>query len=397
MGKLTIRQVDTLKAHGRHSDGGNLYLNISKSGTKSWVFFYRFGKAQKEMGLGGIAATTLGQARAKALAALKLLKEHQDPLAIRRANKKVEAGRMTFGAFADDYIKTHEAKHRSAKHASQWRSTLGPGYCNAIRNVPVSEVDTELVLKVLRPLWQKVPETAGRIRGRIENVLDAAKAQGLLQGENPARWKGHLKAVLPARPRLSRGHHAALPYDELPIFMSQLRAVEKSLAAKALEFCILTATRTNETLGMVWAEIDLKKGVWIIPANRMKGGYEHRIPLPSIAVEILKAMEKLRTAVNPHVFPGRAGAKSLSHVAMAHVLKRMGRKTITVHGFRSTFRDWASEQTSFPHETYEHALAHRISDKAEAAYRRGDMFDKRRKLMEAWAAFSIREITRKSV
>ena len=387
MGKLTVRQVQTLKAPGRHADGGNLYLNIAKAGAKSWVFFYRFGKAQKEMGLGGITTTSLGEARIKALAALKLLNEGHDPLAARRASEKAEAGRMTFGTFADDYLTTHEAKHRSAKHASQWRNTLGPAYCSAIRNIPVSEVDTELVLKVLRPLWQKVPETAARIRGRIENVLDAAKAQGLFQGENPARWKGHLKAVLPARQRLSRGHHAALPYDSLPTFMAQLRAVENSVAAKALEFCILTATRTNETLAMVWTEIDLVKGVWIIPATRMKGGYEHRIPLPPRAVQILNAMGKLRDERNPYIFPGRADGKSLSHVAMAHVLRRMGRADITVHGFRSTFRDWASEQTSFPHETCEHALAHRISDKAEAAYRRGDQFEKRRNLMSAWQAF----------
>jgi integrase len=388
MRRLTARQVETLKAPGRHADGGNLYLNISKSGAKSWVFFYRFGKTQREMGLGGIATTSLGEARAKGLAALKLLKEGHDPLAARRASEMVEAGRMTFGAFADDYLKAHEAKHRSAKHAGQWRSTLGTAYCGAIRNIPVSEVDTELVLKVLRPLWQKVPETATRIRGRIENVLDAAKAQGLFQGENPARWKGHLKAVLPARQRLSRGHHAALPYDALPAFMAQLRAVENSVAAKALEFCILTATRTNETLGMVWTEIDLAKGVWIIPASRMKGGYEHRIPLPPRAVQILNAMGKLSVARNPHIFPGRADGKSLSHVAMAHVLKRMGQKAITVHGFRSTFRDWASEQTSFPHEVCEMALAHTIGNKAEAAYRRGDLFEKRRKLMEAWQAFA---------
>ena len=395
MGKLTARQVATLKKAGRHSDGGNLYLNISKNGAKSWVFFYRFGKTQKEMGLGGITTNSLAEARAKALSALKLLKDGRDPMAARRANEKLQAGRMTFGAFAEDYIKTHENKHRNAKHAGQWRSTLGPNYCSAIRNLPVNEIDTEAVLKVLRPLWQKVPETAARIRGRIENVLDAAKAQGLFLGENPARWKGHLKAVLPARQRLSRGHHAALPYDDFPTFIRKLRAIENSLAAKALEFCILTATRTNETLGIVWSEVDLAKRVWVIPAKRMKAGYEHRIPLPERAVEILKAMEKMRTAHNPYIFPGRALGKSLSHVAMAHVLKRMGRNSITVHGFRSTFRDWASEQTSFPHEVCEMALAHVIGNKAEAAYRRGDLFEKRRLLMDAWQAFSDLKSTAK--
>ncbi len=387
MGNLTARQVETLKTRGRHADGGNLYLNVSKGGAKSWVFFYRFGARQREMGLGGFGSTSLADARIKALAALKVLKEGRDPLGERRAAEKADAGRITFGAFAEDFIKTHEGKHRNARHAAQWRSTLGPDYCNAIRNIPVNEIDTEAVLKVLRPLWQKVPETAARIRGRIENVLDAAKAQGLFQGENPARWKGHLKAVLPSRQWLTRGHHASLAYDEFPAFMSELRAIKNSVSAKALEFCILTATRTNETLRMVWSEVDLAKCVWVIPATRMKAGYEHRVPLSPSAIEILKSVEKVRIVVNPHVFPGRVTGKSLSHISLSQVLKRMKRDSITVHGFRSTFRDWASEQTSFPHETCEHALAHRISDKAEAAYRRGDQFEKRRKLMEAWAAF----------
>ena len=252
----------------------------------------------------------------------------------------------------------------------------------------MNEIDTEAVLKVLRPLWQKVPETAAHIRGRIENVLDAAKAQGLFPGDNPARWKGHLAAVLPKRQRLTRGHHAALPYDDLPAFMSELRAIEKSVASKALEFCILTATRTSETLGIVWSEVDLVKGVWVIPAQRMKAGHEHRVPLSPRAVEILKAMEVGRTAHTPTVFPGQAKGKGLTNMAMAGVLKRMGRDAITVHGFRSTFRDWASEQTSFPHEVCEMALAHVIGNKAEAAYRRGDLFEKRRLLMDAWQAFA---------
>ena len=388
MGKLTAKQVETLKAPGRHSDGNNLYLNINKSGAKSWVFFYRFDKTQREMGLGGLASTSLAQARVKALDALILLKEGRNPLAERLASQKTEASKISFGAFADDYIKTHQGKFRNEKHKTQWASTLGPAYLGQLRSMAIADVDTQAVLKVLHPLWGTVPETASRIRGRIENVLDAAKAQGLFTGENPARWKGHLKAVLPARQRISRGHHAALPYDSAPAFMAQLREVQNSLAAKALEFCILTATRTNETLGMVWTEVDLAKGVWIIPANRMKGGYEHRIPLPSKAIALLEAMEKFRSPKNPHVFPGRFGDKKLSHISMAQVLKRMGQSGITVHGFRSSFRDWASEQTSFPHETCEHALAHRISDKAEAAYRRGDQFEKRQKLMEGWAAFA---------
>ena len=240
------------------------------------------------------------------------------------------------------------------------------------------------MLSVLQPIWTKVPETASRLRGRIENILDAAKALGHRDGQNPAQWRGHLKTLLPARQRLTRGHHAALAYDDLPAFMADLRA-RKSTAALALELAILTATRSGEVLNAEWSEFDLDKAIWTIPACRMKAGHAHRVPLTARAVEILKGMTRVHD--NDHVFPGNTKGKPLSGMAMTMQLRRMDRGNITVHGFRSTFRDWASEQTSFPHETCEHALAHRISDKAEAAYRRGDQFDKRRKLMEAWAGF----------
>jgi integrase len=240
------------------------------------------------------------------------------------------------------------------------------------------------VLRVLQPVWQKIPETAARLRGRIERVLDAAQARGYRSGENPARWRGHLKTLLPARQRLTRGHHAALRYDELPAFMTELRT-RQSTAALALELAILTASRTGEVLNAELKEFDLNKAIWTIPAQRMKAGHEHRIPLVARAVAILKSLKK--HAHDDHAFPGNRRGKPLSPMAMTMQLRRMKRKNITVHGFRSTFRDWASEQTSFPHETCEHALAHRISDKAEAAYRRGDQFDKRRQLMNDWAAF----------
>ena len=397
MGKLTSRQVETLKSLGRHSDGGNLYLNISKAGAKSWVFLYRFGKSQREMGLGGVTTTSLAEARTKALVALKQLREGRDPLSERRAQEKVEANKISFGAFADSYLEAHEAKFRNAKHAAQWRSTLGPNYCSGIRALPIGEVDTEAVLKVLRPLWQKVPETAARIRGRIENVLDSAKAQGFRDGlENPARWKGHLKSILPARQRLTRGHHAALPYDDLPALLTALRS-KQGTAALALELCILTATRSGETLNATWSEFDLAKGVWTIPAIRMKAGQEHRVPLAARALDILQSLHKLKLEHNPHVFAGNAQGKPLSNMAMTMLLKRMGQTEITVHGFRSTFRDWASEQTSFPHEVCEMALAHTIGNKAEAAYRRGDLFEKRKLLMDAWAAFCQPEVGSKIV
>lgn len=384
-GKLNARKVETLSEPGRHADGlNNLYLSISPNGGKRWVFFYRWQGKRKEMGLGGVANVSLAEARKLAHEARQLLNAGKDPLEAKEAQRRAAITIPTFGTFADEYIADHRAKWRNEKHAAQWEMTLGDTYCKAIRSKPVNAIDTEAVLKVLKPIWQQVPETASRLRGRLENILDAAKARGFYQGENPARWKGHLKAILPARQRLTRGHHAALGYDDLPAFMGELRA-KQGLAALALELCILTASRTSETLNATWSEIDLGKKVWTIPAQRMKAGHEHRIPLTDRAVAILQSLPRL--GHNPHVFPGNAKDKPLSGMAMAMQLRRMGRTGVTVHGFRSSFRDWASEQTSFPHETCEHALAHRISDKAEAAYRRGDQFEKRRKLMEAWAIF----------
>jgi integrase len=391
-GKLNARKVETLTKPGRYSDGDNLYLFISPNGGKRWTFFYRFGKdadgkpVRREMGLGSAARgqVSLVEARARALDARKLLNAGIDPLEARKATEKAAKVIPTFGSFADDYIKTHAPKFRNAKHIAQWQMTLGDAYCKVIRGKLVSEIDTEAVLSVLKPIWSDVPETASRLRGRLENVLDAARAMGFRDGPNPAIWRGHLKALLPARQKLTRGHHGALPYDSLPAFMAELRA-RTSTAALAMELCILTATRSSEVLNAQWAEFDVDKAVWTIPATRMKAGHAHRIPLTARALEILNSLPRLDH--NPHVFPGNGKGKPLSNMAMAMQLRRMKRDTITVHGFRSTFRDWASEQTSFPHETCEHALAHRISDKAEAAYRRGDQFEKRRQLMGAWAKF----------
>lgn len=389
-GKLNARKVETLTEPGRHSDGGNLYLFITPNGGKRWVFAYRGAPKpgsknnRYEMGLGSAGPTgvSLKDARDKAAEARRLLSEGKDPLTAKRQTEKAERTIPTFGAFADEYIATHKAKFRNDKHIAQWETTLGDDYCRAIRPKPLNEIDTEAVLAVLQPIWTKTPETASRLRGRIENILDAARAKGYRDGPNPATWRGHLKTLLPARQKLTRGHHAALPYDHLPAFMAALR-VRQSLAAQALELCILTATRTSEVLAAEWSEFDLDKKVWTIPAQRMKAGHAHRIPLTERALDILKSLPR----VGPHVFPGNAKGKPLSSMAMSMQLRRMKREDITVHGFRSTFRDWASEQTSFPHETCEHALAHRISDRAEAAYRRGDQFEKRRKLMEAWAAW----------
>lgn len=384
-GILNARKLETLTEPGRHADGGNLYLFITPNGGKRWTFLYRFAGGRKEMGLGSAAKgqVPLAEARAKAADARKLLSAGNDPLAAKEARKQAERTIPTFGTFADEYLASHRPKFRSEKHSRQWEMTL-TAYCEPIRSKPVNAIDTEAVLKVLQPIWTAIPETASRLRGRIENILDAGRAKGFLTVENPARWRGHLKTLLPARQRLTRGHHAALAYDGLPAFMAGLRA-RQSLAALALELAILTASRSGEILNAGWREFDLAKAIWTIPAIRMKAGHEHRIPLTARAVAILKSLHKLPH--NEHVFPGNARGKPLSAMAMTMQLRRMKRADITVHGFRSTFRDWASEQTSFPHETCEHALAHRISDKAEAAYRRGDQFEKRRKLMEAWASF----------
>ena len=315
----------------------------------------------------------------------RALRQGVDPIDQREANRKASVAIPTFGAFADEYIEAHKSKFRNAKHIAQWQSTLKT-YFTAIRGKPVSEIDTEAVLAVLQPIWQQIPETASRLRGRIENVLDAARVRGFYNGENPARWRGHLKAILPARQRLTRGHHAALPYDDMPAFMAELHK-RASGAALALEFCILTATRSGEVLNATWPELDMKKAVWTIPAVRRKAGVEHRIPLCSRAIAILKQLEQAKPARSKFLFPGNVRGKPLSNMAMSMQLKRMKRADITVHGFRSTFRDWASEQTSFPHEVCEMALAHTIGNKAEAAYRRGDLFDKRRSLMDAWEKY----------
>jgi integrase len=386
MGRLNARKVETLTQPGRYADGRNLYLQISRNGGKRWTFFYRFGKGvRREMGLGSAAkgGVSLAQARDKAADARKLLNAGIDPLAAKETRKRTEGNIPTFGACADEYIANHRPMFRNEKHAAQWEMTLKT-YCEPIRSLPVNTVDTNAVLSVLKGIWTDIPETAARLRGRIERVLDAAKAKAFFTGENPARWRGHLKTLLPARQRLTRGHHAALPYDDLPLFMAELRR-RQSTAALALELAILSASRTSEVLNARWNEFDLNKAIWTIPAHRMKAGHQHRIPLAPRAVAILKSLEKVPH--NDHVFPGNVPGKPLSLMAMSMQLRRMRRNDITVHGFRSTFRDWASEQTSFPHETCEHALAHRISDKAEAAYRRGDQFEKRRSLMETWATF----------
>jgi integrase len=270
---------------------------------------------------------------------------------------------------------------RNGKHAAQWEMTLRD-YAAPLRRLPPDKITTDDVLSVLKPIWSDKPETASRLRGRIERVLDAAKAQGLRSGENPARWRGHLDQLLPKRQRLTRGHHAAMDFADVPAFLGELRAREGT-AARALEFAILTVARSGEVLGARWGECDLDRAIWTTPAPRMKAGREHRVPLSRHALKIVKAMHDGRDG--GFVFPGQSPGKQLSVMALEMVLRRMKIENATVHGFRSAFRDWAAECTHFPNEVCEAALAHVIENKAEAAYRRGDLFDKRRKLMEVWA------------
>jgi integrase len=383
--KLSARAVETVTAPGRYSDGGNLYLSISANGGRRWVFMYRFGGKQREMGLGSASRAGISLARARELAveARVPLAAGLDPLEIRRARIQAERTVPSFGECADAYIESHRRSWRNDKHVAQWRMTLTT-YCAPIRALPVDAIDTEAVLTVLQPIWDERPETAKRLRGRIENVLNAAAVRGFRTGENPARWRGHLQSLLAKPNALARAHHAALPYEQLPEFMAQLRACQ-SVAARALEYAVLTAARSGEVLSARWGEINLGKAIWTIPAHRMKAGKEHRVPLSNRAVAILTELKETRT--NDFLFPGSASGKPLSTPAMARQLRRMEAGNIVVHGFRSTFRDWASETTPFPHEVCEQALAHAIGSKTEAAYRRGDLFEKRRKLMEAWAYY----------
>jgi integrase len=383
LNRLTARMVATLKKPGRHADGGNLYVKVTRlrsaALSKSFVFMYMFGEKQREAGLGSCDAITLADARAKAAEYRLLLSKGVDPLAARKAATEAQAGRRAFGECAAELIKSKSSEWRSAIHAAQWRTTIDD-YCEPILDKPVDLIDTVAVLSVLQPIWGRIPETASRLRGRIEAVLDFAKAHKLRSGENPASWRGNLALILPKRQKLSRGHHKAMPYAEVPAFIGKLREVE-SIPRLALEFAILTAARSGEALGARWDEIDFGAKVWVIPASRIKVGREHRIPLSARAMAILERMAEIRTS--DLVFSGQRRGRPLSKSALAAQVPGAA----TVHGFRSSFRDWCGEETSFPREIAEQALAHATGGAVEQAYRRGDALEKRRALMQAWARF----------
>jgi integrase len=389
IGKLTALTASRAKRRGYYGDGGGLFLQVSASGAKSWVFRFKVNGKLREMGLGPTHTITLAEARQKALECRKARLDGADPIEARRAKRmaaKLDAAKaMTFKACAEHYIAAHKAGWRSPKSLKAWEGTLSSDVYPILGCLPVQTIDTALAMKVLEPIWMQKPETASRVRGRIESIIDWATARGYRTGENPARWRGHLENLLPHKAKVRRvEHHAALPYAEIAAFMTALRQQE-GVAARALEFAILTAARTGEVIGARWEEINVAEKLWTIPAARMKAGKEHRVPLSAPALVILEDLAKVRES--GFVFLGGRHGRPISNMAMLMTLRRMKRDDLTAHGFRSSFRDWAAERTTFPAEVAEMALAHTVSDKVEAAYRRGDLFEKRRQLTEAWAKF----------
>lgn len=387
---LTVMTVKNAKP-GRHADGGGLHLLVKDTGARSWVYRFMLKGKSRDIGLGpaGPGGISLADARDLATALRLKVKAGIDPLEERQrseaeakaAEQAAKVAGITFQAMAETHIAANKDSWRNAKHKQQWENTLATYAYPVIGDLPVADVGTAHVLQILEPIWKDKTETASRLRGRMETVLDSAKARGYRDGENPARWRGHLAQILPARTKLSRGHHKAMPYDAIPAFLMRLRERE-AVAALAMEFLILTASRTSEAIEATWAEVDLAKAIWTIPPERMKAGKEHRVPLSPRALQILEETQKLG---GKYLFPGTRRSK-LSGMAMAMLLRRM-KQDVTVHGFRSGFRDWAAECTSYSHEVAEMALAHTISNAVERAYRRGDLFDKRRRLMDEWAAY----------
>ena len=395
--KLTARGIAALSERGRYSDGANLYLNVAKGGAKSWIFLYRFGGKVREMGLGSAEAggVSLADARMAASEARRLVVQGIDPLGQRaaaRSTAKAEAAaKITFGAFVDEYIALQQVEWKNPKHVAQWRATMGDGYIAELRRKPLGEIDTNDILAVLKPIWNTKRETARRMRQRLERVLDAAKVAGHRAGDNPSRWQGHLSLLLPKQARGAGAHHAAMPWADMPDFMDKL-ALREGLAPIALEFLILTACRSGEVRGAVWGEIDLAARIWSIPAARMKAGRDHRVPLTGRAIDALAKVAALRPRVQSPddlVFPGLRRAP-MSDMTLAAVLRRMAIDNVTVHGFRSTFRDWASVNTTASFETLELALAHSIGDATVKAYARADLIEKRRSLMETWERYLYR-------
>jgi integrase len=391
MGKLTALDITRATKAGLLPDGDGLYLQVGAAGGRSWIYRYYLGGKQRYLGLGSATAIPLKRARELAAEARQLRAEGIDPIERRRhgriAEKILAAKLTTFAQCATQYIAAHEVSWKNLKHAAQWTSTLRTYVFPRLGELPVHEITTDLIMNVLMPIWATKPETASRVRGRIEIILDWATVRELRQGDNPARWRGHLEHLLPAPSRVrERRHFAALPYAEVPAFMAELRR-RPGISARCLEFTILTSARTSEAIGARFDEFDLSPGraMRTIPSNRMKAGVEHRVPLAPEAVNLLHDLYSRRES--EFVFSGTRTGRPLSNMSLLKMLALMGRDGLTTHGFRSSFTDWAHETTDFPDAVIDMALAHVVSDKVQAAYRRGDLFEKRRKLMEAWASY----------
>jgi integrase len=394
MNKLNAARMRTLTKPGTYGDGAGLYLQVRGPANRSWLYRFKLHGKPHLMGLGSVDDVSLADARDAVAAARKLVRQGINPIARRRAERSDNSAAtgLTFAQVADGYIAAHEPSWRNAKHRQQWRNTLDTYAAPVLGKLPVAQVDVGAVMRVLESLWREKTETASRLRGRIESVLDYATARGWRSGENPARWRGHLDNLLPARSKVAKvEHHSALPWRDIGAFMATL-AEEEGVSALALRFAILTAARTGEVIGARWSEIDMQAGLWNVPAARMKAAREHRVPLSDGALVVLREVAKPRTNPNMEgfVFPGRKAGKPLSSMAFLMLLRRMGRGDLTAHGFRSTFRDWCAEATNYPREVAEAALAHTLRDKTEAAYQRGDLMEKRRRLMAEWAGFCAR-------
>ena len=384
--QLTAKLVATLvKRPGRYHDGHGLILVVVNPNNASWQLRYQRNGRERWLGLGPLHTVTLKDARERARAARLQLLDGIDPIDARRAERAKATQVVTFKAAAEAYNALHEQKWRNAKHRKQFLASLACYAYPVLGDMTVSTIDTAAVLRVVEPIWLSKTETANRVRGRIESVLDWATVRGHRSGDNPARWKGHLAGVLPAPGAVARRkHYPALPWAQIAAFMAELRTRE-GVAARALEFTILTAGRTGEVVGARWSELDLETRTWVIPAARMKSRREHRVPLSPRAIELLSGL--YREDGNSHVFIGERTRAGLGNMAMPDVLQQMKQSDVTVHGFRSTFRDWAAEATAHPNHVVEQALAHTISNAVEAAYRRGDLFEKRHHLMNDWAQF----------
>lgn len=389
--KLTQLKIDRLKTPAVYGDGAGLSLKVTKNGSKSWLYRYMLAGKAHWMGLGSYPDVSLAEAREKAAELRKLTRQNIDPLAEKRKQTSIIrasiAKFINFDKASEQYIDSHKSGWKNVKHAEQWTNTLKTYASPIIGNVDVALIDTSHIMRILEKdnFWNEKTETAHRVRGRIESILDWATVRKYRTGENPARWKGHLDKLLPARTKVKKvAHHPALPWLQIGAFMVKLREQE-GVAAKAVELAILTACRSGEVRGAVWEEFDLDAGIWIIPPERMKAKREHRVPLQEKAIQLLRKQKELFP--NGYVFPGMKEGKPLSDMSLTAVLRRMEQNEITIHGFRSSFRDWAAESTAYPNEMVEMALAHTIGNRVEAAYRRGDLFDKRRRMMQDWSNF----------